>query len=1172
MAPFSLADLGLSDDEIASLDSLGDEAPAQQKPAQQTQPAKDEEPAMAPFSLADLGLSDDEIASLDSLSDTPPAPPAPAYQPPPAQDDDLPMAPFSLADLGLSDDDLTNFDTAGAATEPASQRPSAGARGQGPQSPSELPIDLRPFSLDELDLSADESSGQSGLPPSLQAFTLDEPTDRPASAPRDPLRIPTPPQASGLPRENLPDIEDDPTLHTGGYSWQQPAQRTQTGFSTPRREETPTGDSIFSKLKQRRQEIPPTEEPPLTNEIDDDPRLFSIDDVSLRDDEHATTIPAVPSQNLPNLLNKQAQQSPPAQPAQPTQAAPPAQPAAEPAEAHHTHAATRDIEANSIEEALAAGEVQPFSFADLGLSEEELAALGLGPSAAAPSAPAFEPEPEPVQARQPEPEPAPARQPEPVQARQPEPEPAPARQPEPAQTQPPHEIEDLSQALASGDVQPFSFADLGLSEEELAALGLGGETGAAPSQPSALSQQSGPAEEVEPFSFNLDELTSELDSLPAPSQQAAPSAPAQEPEEVEPFSFNLDELTSELDSLPAPSQQAAPSAPAQEPEEPTQQEIEPFTLNLDELLSDSDLPTPQVPTPSASAPPPASAGSDEEMLLTTDLKPFSLSDLGLSDEEVAALGLGGPAEIDEPRRTGLGITEEELRSLDLNDMGWSADEETPEPAAPAAPAAQAAPVEPPPAPAPTFSAPAEPDIEPVIGDPVVDRLIALGRRQGFVDISDIIAAVENPEEEEDRIEEIGRLLHEAQVEIRDGDEVIDMDADYEEEEYPVDFEESAPTPARAPEPVAPAPPSAEEDLTPFSLSELGLSDEEIAALGFDTSTPAAPAPAPSSAEEDDLTPFSLSELGLSDDEINALGLDDQPQAPPEPPRPAKPQTAPFSLDDLTLPDEPLPTPAASAPRPPAQEEPHLQPFSLSELGLTEEEIAALNPEDMPQRPAAPQPEAFSLEDDEPEGIGLDLEPPTPPTRSAPARPEPELEPFSLDNLDLLDAAPEPQRPAPPAPAARTPEPQRAEPPTPAARAPEPQRPAPSAPPEPAHSATPAPRAAPRQPAASAANLPPNIQAYLQRIDADPQNFTLRLAVARAIAQAGLTDVAAQQYRLLIRQNVMLDQVVDDLQDLIDYTDDPRALQRLYRTLGDAYSKQGLIDEAITAYNWSQSGL
>ncbi|HEU4324879.1 MAG TPA: tetratricopeptide repeat protein [Roseiflexaceae bacterium] len=1062
MAPFSFADLGLSDDEIASLDELNATEPKQTQPAT----TQDDEPVMEPFSFADLGLSDDEIASLGELNAT-----EPTRQQPAAQDDEPTLAPFSFADLGLSDDEIANLDALGNQTEPTvlpPAPPTPGRPSRGDEEFGELPLDLRPFSLDELDLSATDESGQGGLPPSLQAFTIDEPVETPA--PRDPMRIPIPPVSSNTSdSSDAPDIDDDPAFQTGGYSWQQPPQRATTNFNPPKTEEQGDDVSIFAKLRQRRQEAPIIEdEQPLTNEIDDDPRLFSMDDVSLRDDEPLSSAPAAPT-----LLT-------PAAPEAPAEAAPPAPAKTE----QHTHAPAQEIESSSIEEALASGEVQPFSFADLGLSEEELAALGLGPSvAASPAAPAYEPEPEPEPVRTAEP---PA-----VEARAPEPEPEPVRQPE--QHTPAPQAESLSDALAAGEVQPFSFADLGLSEEELAALGLN-------------------------------------DSAPA----ASTATPTQELDELEPFSLQLDELLSDNTSVSTPE----PTPPA------------------------ATAPAAQQPAAQQPAAPAAPEEVEETALLATELKPFSLSDLGLSDEEVAALGLGGPVDLDEPRRQGLGITEEELASLDLDDMNWPSTE-------PTAPAS--APVE--------AAQPEQPELEvlPEItpfdlsehlnlepeqaesttieaeagetGDPVVDRLIGLGRHQGYVDISDIIAGVENPEAEEDRIEEIGRMLHEARIEIRDGDEVIDMDADYEEEpEYPGFEEPASNIPATAP----PTPADDDQVLSPFSLSELGLSDEEIAALGFDTQEPARPAPQPAPAEEEDLTPFSLSELGLSDEEIAALGLADQTPTPaPEPPRPSKPQTTPFNLDDLSLPDDPIPTPQASAPAQtptPAEEEEDLTPFSLSELGLSDEEIAALGNQGAPASPEPPiQP--FDLEDLLEPGLGLDLEPP--------ASSQPQTGAGLIAGGAAAGAAA--QTPAPRAPEAVPPTPE------PVRTTPEPVRSTPAPTPTPA--ATPAPRAA----APAAADLPPAIQAYVQRIQAEPNNHGLRLAVARTSSHIGLIDLAAQQYRQLIRQNSMLDQVVEDLIDLMDYIDDPHALQRLHRMLGDAYSKQGLLNEAIAEYNWTPSG-
>ena len=107
---------------------------------------------------------------------------------------------------------------------------------------------------------------------------------------------------------------------------------------------------------------------------------------------------------------------------------PPSAPAA-PEPSVPTMPTPRHPEIDNLEDAVAAGQVQPFSLADLGLSEEEIAALGLG-EPAAPEAPAT---------------------------------PAP-------------EIDNLEDAVAAGQVQPFSLADLGLSEEEIAAMDLGEAT------------------------------------------------------------------------------------------------------------------------------------------------------------------------------------------------------------------------------------------------------------------------------------------------------------------------------------------------------------------------------------------------------------------------------------------------------------------------------------------------------------------------------------------------------------------------------------------------------------------------------------------------------------------------------------------------------------------------
>lgn len=245
-----------------------------------------------------------------------------------------------------------------------------------------------------------------------------------------------------------------------------------------------------------------------------------------------------------------------------------------------------------------------------------------------------------------------------------------------------------------------------------------------------------------------------------------------------------------------------------------------------------------------------------------------------------------------------------------------------------------------------------------------------------------------------------------------------------------------------------------------------------------------------------MTPFSLADLGLSEEEINALGLGE-----------AEPV---------------VPTASAEAPEPAAPSEPaepQLTPFSLSELGLSEDEIASL-------------------------GLGVE----------APAEQvaEPEAPAEQV-------AEPEPEAPAE----------QVAEPEAPAEQVAEP-APAPEAPAEPAAAA---PAAAKAQPPAEQPALTGNdvIDAFLRQLDAEPENDVLRLAVARVVGQIGLHELAVKQYRHLIKQNRQLDRVTSEIEDLIAYNSDQKLLQALHRALGDAYSKQGRLREAVDAYSWTLGG-
>jgi tetratricopeptide (TPR) repeat protein len=1029
MTPFSLSDLGLSEDEIAGLESANETQP---------QPAADE-PAMTPFSLADLGLSDDEIAGIESLNQaqSPGAVPETAQPAADALAEDEPeLTPFSLADLGLSEDEIAGLESLQTDAE-APSAPRAPAQPQ-PREPApaadddladlgDLPIDLQPFSIDELDLGNDTGmTSAGGLPPSLQPFSLDEtPMQRP--------RVSGFSSAESAESESEnPGEEEDFASEARGFSWQQASQKSQPGFTKSLHQETQGEDaSIFSKLRQQRAsqgEQPEEPLPPVSLAEDEHLGLFSMDDISLRDDAQVHHPPAE---------SPAAGGSAPAQP-----------PAAPP-------------EVESLEDALASGQVQPFSFSDLGLSEEEIAALGLGtPGATAPSG-----------AEQARDAGAPAA-PEQASAEHQGGQPAPAP-----------EVESLEDALASGQVQPFSLADLGLSPEEIAALE-GSGLDATPN----FAQE---ADSVEP-------------------QKAASPEEALASEPVQPFS--LDDLgMAEEDAAPAEG-----AASVAEPAEPAQPQGRQST-----------------------------APAEEEAALVSDLKPFSLADLGLSDEEISALGLGDVAETEESGEVGLALTEEELEGLDGGDLKWLQS-----PAASSSGAGQGA----------APGAPEGGELAPQVttGDLVVDRLIALGRQQGFVDISDIISNVEDPEAEADRIEEIGQRLHEARIEIRDGDEVIDMDADYEEETgeeqaEPAAPEPPAPRPSYPPreldlaadegtagdEPAAPSGVEADQpNMTPFSLSELGLSDEEINSLGLgEAAAPEQPAEAGAQppADEPDMTPFSLSDLGLSEDEIAALGLGEAP-APAQPEEPAAEpavqtsETAPLGSDKPAAsaqPEEPSPLPDLALP--------DMTPFSLNELGLSDEEISALG---LGEAPAPPAEEAPA------EPAAQASEPTAPPAEEAPAEPAPVAPPAAREEerQPFREAAPAPRQEvstrdqAVPAPATAAATPQ------PAAR-----------------DAT-----GGGERAATGNDI---LDAFLEQLDAEPENDVLRLSVARVSGQIGLTDLAMQQYKYLIKHNRLLNDVVQELQELIDYSEDRQTLQRLHRTLGDVYSKQGKLREAVEAYSW-----
>jgi hypothetical protein len=300
-------------------------------------------------------------------------------------------------------------------------------------------------------------------------------------------------------------------------------------------------------------------------------------------------------------------------------------------------------------------------------------------------------------------------------------------------------------------------------------------------------------------------------------------------------------------------------------------------------------------------------------------------------------------------------------------------------------------------------------------------------------------------------------------------------------------------------------------MTPFSLSDLGLTEEEIAALGLGDATPA---------ESGEETP----EAPPAEAPSEAI---EQPSAEPTQVAPA-PEVAPA--------DAAAEAPAAEAP----SEEPAMTPFSLSELGLTEEEIAALGIEPAGESAAAAPSEAPA--DTSNDAILSSL--------------------LDTAGQPRAETTPAEQPPAEPPVAEAPSAPAQAEPAAPAV-------PTAEAPSAPAQAAPPVPAAAPAEARQSTGD--DVLDMFLHQLEAEPENDVLRLSVARAGTQIGQIDQAVHQYRYLIRHSRLLDTVVGELQDLIADNEDAQVLQRLHRTLGDAYSKQGRLREAIEEYSWTLGG-
>ncbi len=1012
LEPFSLADLGLSAEEIALLD------------ADVALPAADAEPVLEPFSLADLGLSAEEIALLnaDDMSVAPATTDAESELTPFSLDDlglsagevtlldtgdaagaykadeDSQILPFSLADLGLSADEITQLNAAAELASPQAQPEPfsfdesfdfSTDEDESPPPPAAATPAAPVRSSDMTDLSLFDwtASGESTIPEGvdfsgdnsdLQPFSLD---DLDLNAVDDYGMV----GAGTLPPSLQPFSLDDQQSLPRPREMPMPAldsdDKSETGgYSWQQPVAKPRTDFLHAEA---------SAEPTggsiflkLKQRASELPKeeLPPLPPMSV-DDEG---VPGYFSSDADDVLLRDDDKSPERFTGSfrlPKEGAPPAAPVAPPAPMEDA-----DLE------------LTPFSLEELGLTPEEIALLGGG--AAAPPASMedadLELTPFSLEELGLSPEEiallggaasAPAAAP---------PTPTPVEEVEP-------------------DLTPFSLEELGLSPEEIALLG-----GAASAPPAAPPTPT-PVEEAEPelTPFSLEELglTPEEIALlgggtPTPivatGETIVPGWSQGEELELTPFSMEDLGLSSDTSTSSDSS-----GTHVFQPEETLDSDVFDFDLDDTSVTSDSsstDMLGHEVEPfsfddfdsgPASSA---ASAESSANDDAVSGVEPFSFDDMGMGD-------------VDTPSPSGrsnreLSLTDDELAGLDLGEfeslIGGSGQ---------------------------SSSSASKPESEVATGDRALDRLINLGQRQGFVDLTDIISVVDNPEDEAERIEEIGWTLHRAGIEIRDGDEVIDMeeseaDADEGERER-AEFSSPAENAFAESNDVS----DAEPDMTPFSLEDLGLSPEEIAALGLSENAPQAvsppapapPPPAPVADAEPELVPFSLAELGLSPEEIAMLSGTVEPSAPPPPAPPApvvdaEPELVPFSLEELGLSPEEIALLSGTAepPAPPAKTappaEPELVPFSLEDLGLSPEEIASLGlSEDVSTSAAnAPADDIFSFDVVEERPVEKAVRtaprvvepPPPPPTQDTGFIPEP------LDSLDTVWDVPMPDAPAP----------------------------------------------------------------------------------------------------------------------------------------------------------------
>jgi len=98
---------------------------------------------------------------------------------------------------------------------------------------------------------------------------------------------------------------------------------------------------------------------------------------------------------------------------------------------------------------------------------------------------------------------------------------------------------------------------------------------------------------------------------------------------------------------------------------------------------------------------------------------------------------------------------------------------------------------------------------------------------------------------------------------------------------------------------------------------------------------------------------------------------------------------------------------------------------------------------------------------------------------------------------------------------------------------------------------------------------PSLDELRRGVEAQPDDESLRLVLARACVGQDVFDEAVEHYKVLVKRGTagLEEEIVADLQVWIEREQDSKRLHRLHRLLGDTYMKKGLYQQAINEYAW-----